>query len=160
MPSREAVIDDYLRAPDALAALLDGLIDADLDRARAPGEWTVRQTAHHITEGDLLWTMGLKIAIVHPDTVWRLAWYDSDSWVAALDYARQPLGPALTLFRANRAYVASLLCHLPDDVWERAVRVAWSEMQEPREFTVAQIVAMQAGHALMHIAEIGEKLGR
>src|SRR5205807_5143212 len=97
MSNDEATIDDYLRAPDALAALLDGLTDADLDRARAPGEWTVRQTAHHLIEGDLLWTMGLKVATVHPGVLWKLTWYDNDSWVAALDYAHQPVGPALAL---------------------------------------------------------------
>lgn len=160
MPIHASVIDDYLRAPAALAALLEGLTDADLDRARAPGEWTVRQTAHHLIEGDLLWTMGLKVATVHPGVVWQLTWYENDAWVAALDYAHQPVEPALALFRANRAYVAALLRHLPAEAWERAVRVTWSETREPREFTVAQIVAMQAGHALLHIAEIRETLGR
>jgi hypothetical protein len=51
--TKEAIVARYasgtLAAEDALA----GLTEADLDRTRAEGKWSIRQIVHHIADAEL-----------------------------------------------------------------------------------------------------------
>ena len=41
----------YADGPAMLEAALVGLSESGLDRAKAPGEWTIRQIVHHVVDG-------------------------------------------------------------------------------------------------------------
>ena len=147
----------YARAPERLEAALAALVESDLDTARAPGEWTIRQLVHHIVEGDLLWAGAIRAALGSPGCLYRHDWYTTDNrWAETLDYAGRPIEPALALFRANRAHIVELVEHLPD-AWAQPFTIASARYPEGRPATAGDVVAMQARHADEHIAEIAAR---
>ncbi|MBX6341716.1 MAG: VOC family protein, partial [Thermomicrobiaceae bacterium] len=50
--SPEEIVALYAEGPAALERALAGLDGADLDLARAPGAWTIRQIVHHVADSD------------------------------------------------------------------------------------------------------------
>ena len=155
---REAALAEYAAGPARLAAALEGLDDRQLDLASpgsAAGDWTIRQLAHHIVDGDDLWKTPIKIALGQPAVCFSLEWYWSrpqDEWAGCWDYAGRPLAPSLALFRANREHIVQLLEHVPE-AWERVVNVRWPDGRE-EPVTAGDIVGMQARHAAGHVADI------
>jgi len=61
-PERE--ISRYREGPDLLEQAVIGLRDCQLDARPAGGGWSVREIVHHIADGDDIWKMGIKMAIV------------------------------------------------------------------------------------------------
>jgi len=70
---------------DALAAALDGLSEADLDRSPAPGAWTIRQIVNHLADGETIWSIFLRMALGVPDASAQLEWYPgNEAWAGAM----------------------------------------------------------------------------
>lgn len=156
---RSNIITDYLAAPDRLVQIVTGLEAATLDRSLTADTWTIRQLVHHIVDGDALWNVAVKAAIGNPAGAFTLQWYwdvPQTTWAAQWRYADRDVQPALELFRANRRHLAQLLDSVPE-AWERAITITCRGRDDER-VSVAEIVAMQAGHALGHLAEIEEIL--
>ena len=151
--SPEETIAFYLSGVDALNAALNGLSDADLDLARAEGKWSIRQIAHHIVDGDDIWSMVVKAMIGNPGCTFVLDWYDQDPWVQEMNYRKRPVDVTLALFRARRYQIAEILHHVPD-VWERSARIVMRQIPAGLQWTVAFTVLVQACHTLWHIEQI------
>ena len=152
---RSTVLSDYLAAPDRLAQAIAGLEAAVLDRSLTADTWTIRQLVHHIVDGDDLWGVAVKAAIGNPDGVFTLQWYwdvPQTTWAEQWRYADRDVQPSLELFRANRLHIAQLLAVVPE-AWDRAITIS-ARGHEDERVSVAEIVAMQARHALEHIKEI------
>jgi hypothetical protein len=154
----------YLRGPEAIAAAVAGLTEAELDwrpissgdaqGADAEAAWSIRQIVHHVADGDDMWALPLKVAVATSGARYYQEWYSPDNaWADALDYAHHDIPPALALLRATRAHTVQLLRTLPD-AWERNVLFTGSGMIEPRPISAGDIVAMQARHALIHADSI------
>ena len=153
--STQELLARYEQGPRELDAVLARLSDADLDIARVPGEWTIRQIVHHISDGDDLWALVIKAALAASGASYNHEWYTTDNaCFVPLDYAGRSIEPALALFRATRAHIAQLLRHLPAEAWERYVMFKGHGMNNPAKVTVALVVMIQAKHALDHIDEI------
>jgi glyoxylase I family protein len=154
----ESILADFISGPDRLDAALSGLTDDELDMALPNGGWTIRQTVHHITDGDDLWKAGVLAALGNSTGSFNLEWYwnmpSQDEWVERWLYANRPLGPSLALFRANRIHLVGLVRLVPD-AWVRSVRIKWPGKPEGH-ISVGDIIAMQAGHGRGHIEEIGQ----
>jgi hypothetical protein len=104
-PTREAIIVRYVTMPDELEAALAGLPEADLDLARTSDAWTIRQIVHHVVDADDATKMIIKAALGNSGCIYELGWYDPNNiWAKTLDYASQPIPPALALLRANHRY--------------------------------------------------------
>jgi hypothetical protein len=160
-PNRSAILSDYLAAPDQLAKLVAGLDDAALGRSLTADTWTIRQIVHHIVDGDDVWSIGVKAALGNPDGVFTLQWYwdiPQTTWAEQWRYADRDVQPSLELFRANRRHIAQLLAVVPA-AWDRAITISWRGHDDER-VSVAEIVEMQARHALEHIKEIETILSR
>ncbi len=154
-PSRTALLADYLAAPDCLAEAVAGLDTISLDRVLDAGSWTIRQITQHIVDGDQLWSIGIKAAIGNSDGVFTLQWYwdvPQTTWAEKWRYADRNVQPALDLFRANRQHIVQLLEAAPE-AWESTITLSWRGHDDER-ISVADIVAMQARHALGHIKDI------
>jgi hypothetical protein len=152
---RSTVLSDYLAAPDRLAQVVAGLDDATLGRSLTADTWTIRQLVHHIVDGDDVWSIGIKAAIGNPEGVFTLQWYwdvPQTTWVDRWHYADRDVQPSLELFKANRLHIAQLLEAIPE-AWDRAITISWRGHDDERA-PAAEIVAMQARHALAHIKEI------
>jgi len=152
---RSTVLSAYLAAPDRLVQVVTGLDAAMLDRSLTLDTWTIRQLVHHIVDGDALWSAGIKAAIGNPDGVFTLQWYwdvPQTTWAERWHYADREVQPALDLFRSNRRTIAQLLAAVPE-AWDRAITIS-SRGHDDERAPVADIVEMQARHALAHITEI------
>ena len=152
---RSTVLSDYLAAPDRLAQVVAGLDAAALDRSLTSDTWTIRQLVHHIVDGDDVWSIGIKAAIGNPDGVFTLQWYwdvPQTTWAEQWRYADRDVRPSLELFKANRQHIAQLLEVVPE-AWDRAITISVRGRDDERA-PVAEIVEMQARHALAHIQEI------
>ena len=153
--SPEEIVELYAQGPQRLQKALAGVSEQDLELAKAPGEWTIRQLVHHIADGDDLWMGAVKAALVKSGCQYRHDWYTPDNASAAiLDYAGRSIEPALLLFRANDEHILQLVRHLPGAL-ERYVLFAWPD-QEARPFTVQSILYSQAMHVAIHCNEIAE----
>ena len=152
----ESILAAYANGPQQLEATVAGLDEAELDLALPTGGWTIRQTVHHITDGDDLWKTGVLAALGNPTGIFSLDWYwnmpSQDEWVESWRYGDRPIGLSLALFRANCVHLVDLIRRVPD-AWERSVRIKWPGRPEGR-ITVGDIIAMQAGHGRGHIKEI------
>jgi hypothetical protein len=158
---RSTVLSDYLAAPDRLTQVVAGLDAAALDRSLAADTWTIRQIVHHIVDGDDLWNVAVKAAIGNPDGVFTLQWYwdvPQTTWAEQWRYADRDVQPSLELFKTNRRHIAQLLEIVPD-AWDRAITISARGHADERA-SVAEIVELQARHAVAHIAEIEAILSR
>ena len=152
--SMEEMLERYGAACDELDAALAGLGEGELDLARGPGEWSIRQIVHHIADGDDLWGMALKAALAASGCAYEQDWYSTDNACAvSLDYAGRSVAPAVALLRANRAHVDQMVRHQPG-AGERPVMFTRATAAEAQRITVGMIVTMQARHALEHVEEI------
>jgi catechol 2,3-dioxygenase-like lactoylglutathione lyase family enzyme len=141
----------YKQGMDELEAALEGLEDADLDLALAPGEWTIRQIVHHVADGDGLFLLGMKMALAEPDRTYVQNWpKDNQSYSANLKYAERDVAPSLALLRAIRLNIIQLIEHIPD-AWQHSVRD-----EQGRPWTFERSMGIVTRHALEHAAEIRE----
>jgi hypothetical protein len=144
----------YALGPDEMEAVLAGLSRKDLDRAGV-GQRTIRQIVEHVVDDDARWTMCMQVALVKPRYCYGpegVRGMGTGPWAGSWDGA-DPLGSAMTLFRANRTHMLALLHHLPD-TWNRYVRLTSAAQQDAQTLTVGHMVGLQATHALAHIEEI------
>ena len=151
--SNEDILAQYVAGPDDLERAIEGLDEADLDAAREPGKWTIRQIVHHVIDGDDIWKACLKAALGNPGCVYHFDWYDQEPWVERMDYAGRQIGPVLALFHANRQHTAGLIRHLPD-AWSRAAIVTWGHVPDGRRLTVGDMLCAQTVHVPWHVDQI------
>ncbi|MDI3338984.1 MAG: DinB family protein [Sphaerobacter sp.] len=147
----EEVLDLYASGVPALRGALAGLGEKDLDLARRPGEWTIRQIVHHLADSEATALAGPKFALAEPGRRFLRNAYDPDRWAERLDYAGRAIEPAVELFAAIRAHMLQLVRHLPD-AWDRSTVDAAGSPSTP----VGVHLSMLACHALEHIEEIWE----
>jgi catechol 2,3-dioxygenase-like lactoylglutathione lyase family enzyme len=148
--TREQVGELYALGLSALDDALAGLTEAQLDLARAPGKWSIRQIVHHLVDSDATVLARAKFALAEPGRFLNPNPYDPDRWAEGLDYAGREIGPALALFRAIREHMLQLLDHLPG-AWERG----WVGPAGPGP-PVEKTLEMLAIHALGHVDQIVE----
>ncbi len=155
MLDQETVLLDYSEGPDALSEAIEGLNEARLDTKAADGGWSIRQLAHHIVDGDDLWKTAIKAALGDSPQPFSLRWYwawDQAQWAERWAYSQRALAPSISLFRANRTQILDLLSREPG-AWERRLQIE-TEDGSVDEMSVAEMVAMQARHALQHVEQI------
>jgi len=147
----EELLNLYASGVDALERALEGLSEADLDLAREPGAWTIRQIVHHLADAEAMALGGPKFALAEPGRVYHGNRYSQDVWAECLDYTGREIGPSVALFTAIRAHMLQLVRRLPDAL-ERHTVDASGAPSPP----VGRILGMLASHALDHIEEINE----
>ncbi|TLS38170.1 DinB family protein [Pseudalkalibacillus caeni] len=148
--STEEVLDFYEEAPERLKRAIEGLTEEELDLARAPGKWTIRQIVLHIVDSDATSLAGVKFALAEPGRTLNTNSYDPDVWAVGLDYASRPIEAEVKLFDGIRSHISGLLRHFPDAL-ERSVKIP-----EGTEVKVIHRIRPLMGHALHHIDQILE----
>jgi hypothetical protein len=158
-PSHEKMVALYAQGGDELASMIAGLSESELDLARAPGEWSIRQIVHHLAETDTLFLMAIKTALTQSGSYYVRNPYDPDVWVKALDYTGRPIEQSLALVKAIRAHIFQLLQHVPSNS-EHFVLLKWAdEGGEGSKVTVNDFVESLVRHQAEHCEEIRETLG-
>lgn len=101
MSDHTALIDRYEQGAQLFAEAMGGVPPVDLDRAPAPGKWTIRQIAIHTIDAELVFSTRIRMLAGQDGA--KIIAFNQDNWAAAMAYDRQPIGERVTLFKALRA---------------------------------------------------------
>lgn len=139
---------------DALNAALAGLFANDLDLARAPGEWTIRQIVGHLVDSDTLILLpNIKMALAESGRTRVASRWNQDVWGSAL-YATLDVAASLALIHATRAYITALLV-TQDDPWARYIMLLPEGASGTGRKTIVRDELLSiATHTYEHIEEI------
>ncbi len=114
---RSTLLAQYATGADAFEAAVADVSGAELDARPLPGEWSVREIAHHLGDGELNSAVRLRRLIAEDRPV--LPGYDEMEFSRRLHYPERPIGPSVAAMRAARAATLSILERLTEDEWER-----------------------------------------
>lgn len=114
---RAALLDRYRDGADQFIATVEGLSDAELDARPFAGEWTVREIAHHLADGELNSAVRLRRLIAEDEPL--LPGYDEMEFSRRLHYGERAIGPSLAAMAAARAATYQILDRLSEAEWAR-----------------------------------------
>jgi hypothetical protein len=98
--ANEVLLERYLQLPNRLEAAIAGLSESDLDLRLDEG-WTIRQSVHHVVEGEYIWQLNLRAIVGTDGILFPSIWYfalPQEEWVKRWAYDKRPLEPALALW--------------------------------------------------------------
>ena len=148
---RRALIDRYADGPRRLGAALAGVPEAARVWRPAPGKWSVHEVIVHCADAETNAAMRIRYLLAEPQPT--LVGYDQDEWARTLDYAAQPLGPALAAVEAARGNTVLLLRRLPEAAWQRT-----GTHTEMGRYTAEQWLQIYAEHLEVHAQQIERNL--
>ena len=151
----ELLLQNYLHLPDRLEAVIAGLDECGLDLKQGDG-WSIRQTVHHVVDGENLWQVNLRAIVGTDGIVFPFTWYfalPQDEWARRWAYDKRPLQSSLALFRASTWSLVEFLRNIPD-AWNHFGRVVWPNATEESRVTVREIVEIHLRHMDQHVGEI------
>lgn len=144
----EQMLALFRSAPDRLDLALEGLTEAQLDLARAPGKWTIRQIVHHITDSAIGSIARLRFGVAEPGRLYHSNTYSPDVWDTALASDRRPVGPSVALFRGVHEHMMQLIEFVPGALDGYTVSETGSKS------TISRTLGMLAAHAAGHVDQI------
>ena len=149
------IIELFKRGTDILKDALAGLSSSELDYVPSSGGWTIRQIIHHITDGDDLWKICIKIALGNEQAEFSLQWYMAQpqtEWAKCWCYEDRSIEESLALFKANRDHILQLMEYAPDG-WTKSVQFRNSN-GEIELVPVGFVIQMQTDHVAHHVKRI------
>lgn len=133
--------------PDRLRKLVKGLTERQLARRPAPGKWSIKEIVAHLADGEVVLGSRYRFAAAHDRPA--IAGYDQDAFVEKLGVANAKAADLLDDFALVRAANVGLLMRLPEEAFSRV-----GIHSERGEESVAQMVAMYAGHDRIHLLQV------
>jgi len=144
-------LDLFTSSASRLVSITAGLKPAQLDYTPAPGEWSIRQVIHHVTDDCDVWSMILKKALATPGAPVRFEGFPgNDAWADAMDFCTRDVTLALALIQAHHAYLAQLLLHFSER-WENHVVIMDAQNCPIQDINVREIIQMLSAHMLEHV---------
>ena len=130
-----------------LRVAIAGLSAAALDRAEAPGKWSIAQVIRHLADSEVVggWRLRLVLGQDRP----AITGYDQDAWAQRLAGAYADVESALGVLNALRGSHVRLLRSLSPEQWAREGIHA-----ERGPESVRVIAKLYAGHDLAHLNQI------
>lgn len=148
------LLDGYRAAPKVLEALLQGVTQAQAQRARGGDEgWSVVEVVCHLRDAE---ERALERNLAMRDqTNPSLPGYDQEAWARERNYAAADLRQAVKSFVNFRERHVAMLEALTPAEWERT-----GQHSEIGQITILTQTAHMVGHDLVHLAQIARQLGR
>src|ERR1700733_11419135 len=132
-----------------LRALAADLSPDEVDRAPAPGKWSIREIVAHLADCELVFAFRLRQALApaigEPHAI--IQPFDQEVW--AQRYAAYDLASALDLFQSARTWNMQLLSTVNDEDRRRL-----PTHPERGTMTFWTIVETMAGHDLNHLQQL------
>lgn len=151
---QKETLELFTACVNKLMTLVAGLSEQELDFFIAPGEWTIRQILHHVSEDGDAWSMNFKKAIATPGVPIRFEGFPGNQpWADALAFEKRPIKSALALLHSHRQVIAELAEYFPG-AWEQYVVIVDSHGQETARVSAGQIIRMLTEHLREHTATI------
>jgi len=116
-PNHTEILDLFRRGPEILDEALVGVSEAESRFIPAPGKWTVRQVARHLTDTEIVAGMRLRQMIAEDRPL--MAVFDQDLWADSLRYNECDPFDSAAKFRVLRMDMSAILEALPAAAFER-----------------------------------------
>jgi hypothetical protein len=114
---RAALLARYRDGATEFEAAVADVTDGELDAHPIGGEWSVREIAHHLADGELNSAVRLRRLIAEDEPA--LPNYDEATYVRRLHVAQRPIASSVAAVAAARASTFSILECLTDEEWAR-----------------------------------------
>ncbi len=144
---RQALLARLRQIPDAAAAAVRGLSEAQLDTPCAEGEWTARQVVHHLADAQMNGFIRMKLILTEDYPT--LKPYDQDEWVKLRDSAEHSVRASLSILAGLHERWSALLETLPASSWSRSAL-----HPETGPVTLDDLLVTYARHGETHVRQI------
>ncbi len=139
---------EVIRAtPERLTAIAGRLGPGGLDRALAPGKWSVRQILCHLADGEIAFAFRIRQTLAEPHHV--IQSFDQDAWGRYYASPSLDARSALEAFSAARRWNLALLDAVRREDFAKPVT-----HPERGAMTLQTIVETMAGHDLNHLEQL------
>lgn len=135
------------RAPEVLAALVDGLSAEHLGQRPAPGKWSIREIVAHLADDELVGAYRIRLILSAPGTAIQA--FDQDVWARTGRYSTREVIDSLALYRILRSMNVKLLHTLTAQEWDMFGVHAERGIESLRD-----IAMYFAGHDINHFRQI------
>jgi hypothetical protein len=135
------------KAPEVLAALVEGLSAEDLGHRPAAGKWCIREIVAHLADDELVGAYRIRLILSAPGTAIQA--FDQDVWARTGRYSTRDIIDSLALYRALRFANLNLLHSLTAQEWDMLGVHAERGVESLRE-----IAMYFAGHDINHFRQI------
>ena len=148
---RARLIERYRDGHRVVTDVLKGITDEELDRS-ASGEWTPRQTAHHLADSEMMSALRIRRLLTEDEPV--IHGYDEATFARKLTSDR-PIEPSLEAMRWARETSAQLLERMTEEDWGKV-----GTHTESGPYSVHDWLTIYAAHGHDHAAQIKRARGR
>ena len=114
---RAALLDRYRDGAAEFAAAVAGVTASELDAHPVEGEWSIREIAHHLADGELTSAVRLRRLIAEDDAA-ILGYYER-TFTDRLHATERSISSSVEAAAAARSSTLSILERLTDDEWQR-----------------------------------------
>lgn len=152
--AQKETLDQFVSGAYKLEKLVRFLTEEQLDKSLEPGEWSIRQIIHHVSDDGDAWSLVVKRALAVPGTPVVFSGFPgNEPWADALAYNERPITGALALIKAHRHIIAEMGVCFPER-WEQYITYEFNDSKEPVKLTCGQIIKMLSDHLNEHIVTI------
>ncbi|HXG59716.1 MAG TPA: DinB family protein, partial [Thermoanaerobaculia bacterium] len=135
-----------------IRAAIRGMSARDLDRRG--GEFSPRETVHHLVEANLVAANMIIAALATNGGNYDWTWvWPSREWMKRVGYDRVDAGAAIAALRGVIGYVAELVASQPDGL-SRTVKLNDAPRAPRYSVTVEEILRREVDHVTEHLASI------
>jgi uncharacterized damage-inducible protein DinB len=138
---------DVIRETPARLRALANQMGPAVERAPAPGKWSVRQILCHLADGEVAFAFRIRQTLAEPHHV--IQPFDQDAWARYYSSTALDVSSALDAFSAARRWNIALLDAATPEDFQKPVT-----HPERGTMTLETIVETMAGHDLSHLAQI------
>ena len=148
---RARLIKKYRDGHRVVMDALSGITEEELDRS-AGGEWTPRQTAHHLADSEMMSALRIRRLLTEDQPV--IHGYDEAAFARMLTSDR-PIEPSLEAMRWSRETSAQLLERMTEEDWRKS-----GTHSESGPYSVEDWLTIYAAHADDHAEQIKRARGK
>jgi DinB superfamily len=148
---RKRLIKRYRDGHRVVMAALSGMKPEELDRS-ASGEWTPRQTAHHLADSEMMSAIRIRRLLTEDEPL--IHGYDEAAFARILTSDR-PIEPSLEAMRWARETSAQLLERMTEEDWRRV-----GKHTESGPYSAEDWLTIYAAHAHDHAEQIKRARGK
>jgi uncharacterized damage-inducible protein DinB len=131
--------------PGKLADILKSLPEDHVNRAPAPGKWSIREILCHLADCEIVFAFRIRQTLAQPHHI--IEPFDQDEW--ARPYSAYTAALALEVFAAVRNWNAVLIKSLAPQAFSRTVT-----HPERGAMTLQTVVETMGGHDINHLRQI------
>jgi hypothetical protein len=149
---RARLIKRYRDGHRVVMEALSGITQEELDRSASGGEWTPRQTAHHLADSEMMSAIRIRRLLTEDKP--EIHGYDEAAFARMLTSDR-PIEPSLEAMRCARETSAQLLERMTKDDWRKV-----GTHTESGTYSAQDWLTIYAAHAHDHADQIKRARGK